>query len=49
MHYLHLNNNYLNISSQNAHELYGTIQHNKTINTIQHNKTRHDTIHLFTN
>ena len=30
--------------SQNAHELYGTIQH-KTINTIEHNRTPYDTIH----
>ena len=38
------NNSYQNMSSQNAHKLYGTKPHN-TINTAQHNRTRHNTIH----
>ena len=40
---LNCNNNYLNMSPQIAHELYGTKQHN-TINTIQYNRTRYNTI-----
>ena len=39
---LNCNNNYLNMSPQNAHELYGTTQHN-TINTIQYNTIEHGT------